>query len=184
MCVCVLDGCSVSCGGLFPATGLGMVLARISLYGITVCVCVCVLLLDSRVCVCPSWMQSVLCVCVVCAHACVCPSWVQSVLCVCPLWMQCPVCVCVCPLHGCKVSCVCVRVCVLHGCRVSCGDLFPRRWRWLGSGLNQSLPSNWRGFYLRARTDFILRTDPLTSPRRLCSSRTCPMPAARSASRS
>ena len=184
MCVCVLDGCSVSCGGLFPATGLGMVLARISLYGITVCVCVCVLLLDSRVCVCPSWMQSVLCVCVVCAHACVCPSWVQSVLCVCPLWMPCPVCVCVCPLHGCKVSCVCVRVCVLHGCRVSCGDLFPRRWRWLGSGLNQSLPSNWRGFYLRARTDFILRTDPLTSPRRLCSSRTCPMPAARSASRS
>ena len=42
VCVCVLDGCSVSCGGLFPATGLGMVLARISLYGITVCVCVCV----------------------------------------------------------------------------------------------------------------------------------------------
>ena len=93
------------------------------------------------------------------------------------LWHNC-VCVCVC----CFLTVGCV--CVLHGCRVSCGDLFPRRWRWLGSGLNQSLPSNWRGFYLRARTDFILRTDPLTSPRRLCSSRTCPMPAARSASRS
>ena len=118
-CVCVLHRCRVSCVCVslmdaecpvvaFSPTGLGMVLTRISLYGITVCVCV--LLLDSRVCVCPSWMQSVLCVC--------------------PLWMH-------------SVLCVCVCVCVLHRCRVSCGDLFPCCWRWLGSGLNQSLPSNW-----------------------------------------